>query len=218
MVVRKWKDLNPKLQRLTVVAGALAAISAVVLLLPSGKSTGTERQSNQDVIKHVLTDRDTRTVGLESLAAAIKDIQSKVTDQSRQMKKMERDLDLAKKQQNSVPPIVNSQMERLTTQIERMKEDIEKAKDAKRMSRLLRVVPRTADNQRQEMPRPVQRLPHLALHTAANLVRPVTLVSRTLPSKARWKSFRTTNGQPRSQALALKVRPRPRQQHRRSMS
>lgn len=116
MIVRYWKKLNPKLQRLTVIAAAVGAISVVVVLLPSGKDTN-ERKSNQEVIRHVLTDRDTRTVGLDSLAAAVKDMQGKSTDQTRLMKKLERDLELSMKQRNTVPPIVSSQLERLTGQV-----------------------------------------------------------------------------------------------------
>lgn len=126
----KWKKLHPNVQRLSVVISALAAVGLVVTLIPEKDSSHNQTRTNQDVIRHVLTDRDTRTVGLDSLSASLKTMQSKSASQDRLIQKLERDLELAKKQSREPSSLVKGQMEDLRRQIRKLEQGVEEAKSS----------------------------------------------------------------------------------------
>lgn len=121
----KWANLNPKAKRGVVIVGAVAAVSMLIALLPNNRQSGGSTDRPRDAIRHVLTDRDTRTIGLESLAASLKDLQNKASEQARRLQKIERDQEQSRNQRGAVPPVVDSHLERLSSQIEQLKEQIE---------------------------------------------------------------------------------------------
>ncbi len=72
MMQKLWNKLNPNKKRAVVVIVGVAGLFAVVSLF-SGKSGQTHKSTNrQDTIRHVLTDRNTRDIGIDSLSADLK--------------------------------------------------------------------------------------------------------------------------------------------------
>lgn len=72
MMQKLWAKLNPNKKRVVVVIVGVAGLFAVVSLF-SGKSGQTHKPTNrQDTIRHVLTDRNTRDIGIDSLSADLK--------------------------------------------------------------------------------------------------------------------------------------------------
>lgn len=81
----QWEKLSPKTKRILIIGGvALAAILLITVF--SDDTTDKPRVAKRDdAIRQVLTDRDTRTVGLDSLSAKIKHLERKNRDLERQM-------------------------------------------------------------------------------------------------------------------------------------
>lgn len=81
----QWEKLSPKTKRIFIIGGvALAAILLITVF--SDDTTDKPRVAKRDdAIRQVLTDRDTRTVGLDSLSAKIKHLERKNRDLERQM-------------------------------------------------------------------------------------------------------------------------------------
>lgn len=82
MIKREWAKLSAKSKRIITVLGAFAIIVAAVSLF-SGDGEKKDRRTNRDrSIRHVITDTNTREVGLDSLSANL-DIVKKEKDKLR---------------------------------------------------------------------------------------------------------------------------------------
>lgn len=90
-----FSKLSPKLKRvLTLSLGIGVIIFIVVVFNPS---IDTKKKNNERLIKHVLTDFNTREVGVESLAAHLKLLQKQNQDYHSQLEKVKKELELIKK-------------------------------------------------------------------------------------------------------------------------
>lgn len=81
----QWEKLSPKTKRILIIGGV--ALGAVLLIGVFSDDTSDKPRvaKRDDAIRQVLTDRDTRTVGLDSLSAKIKHLERKNRDLERQM-------------------------------------------------------------------------------------------------------------------------------------
>lgn len=125
----RWGELDPKKKRYVIIGGAAAAIVAAVSLTASPsteKDNG--RAGRQELIKHVLTDKDTRNVGLDSLAADLKALRGDNLQLSRQVEKMSRELEVTKRQSNEIPAPLKSRIERMNEDIGAVREVLEEIK------------------------------------------------------------------------------------------
>ncbi|CAM5561945.1 TrbI/VirB10 family protein [Eoetvoesiella caeni] len=124
MIIRdKWQTLDPKKKRWIIVgAGAGAILLAIGMFSGKGDKDSSHKPTRQDVIKNVLTDRDTRNVGLESLSADLKALRSESTKATRKLEKLERDLDVNKRKAEEVPPQFKNQLERMADEISKLKD------------------------------------------------------------------------------------------------
>lgn len=90
MLKAKWQGLNPRSKRIVLIA-VVSAIAVGFISVVSKPKEDVSRSSRNDVIKHVLTDRDTRTIGLESLAADLKSLRQENLDLRRKVDRLETD-------------------------------------------------------------------------------------------------------------------------------
>jgi len=71
MIKEKWDELSAKNKRIVTIAGA-ATMMMLVIWFFSGDAPEREIRGNQETVRHVLTDRDTRDVSIDGLAAQIR--------------------------------------------------------------------------------------------------------------------------------------------------
>ena len=64
-----WENLSPKYRRYAVVGGALGVVAIAVTFGSPETEDRSARQKKPEEVRHILTDSDTRAVGLDSLAA-----------------------------------------------------------------------------------------------------------------------------------------------------
>lgn len=126
----RWTELDPKKKRYVIIGGAAAAI-VVALSITAGPSSdeGTTRSGRQELIKHVLTDKDTRNVGLDSLAAELKALRGENLKLSRQVEKMTRELEVTKRQSNEIPAPLKSRIERMNEDLGEVRDVLEELKN-----------------------------------------------------------------------------------------
>lgn len=91
MIKARWDALDPRKKRYILIGGVAAAVFGAISMM-SEPDTKTNRNSRQDVIKHVLTDRDTRTVGLEALSADLKSLRQENHNLKRTIDRLEKDV------------------------------------------------------------------------------------------------------------------------------
>lgn len=120
----KWVSLDPKFKRYAVIG--LAIIIVVGVMSVTTRPQEEKRPaSRQDLVRHVLTDQDTRNVGLEALAADLKNLRNDSTKTNRVLERIEREVEIAKRQSNEVPAPLRSRMDRMTQDIESMMEKLD---------------------------------------------------------------------------------------------
>lgn len=117
MIKAKWQSLEPKTKRFVLI-GAVAGIAALGIGIVSEPSSSPKRSTRQDVIKHVLTDKDTRSVGLESLAADLKALRTENLNLRREVDRLARDLD--NKSPSVVDPSYKSEFNALKSDVQRL--------------------------------------------------------------------------------------------------
>ncbi len=71
MIKRFWTQLDPNKKRWVSIAGGVFVLFAVVTMF-SGEPKKEEKRGRQETIKHVLTDKNTREIGIDSLSADVK--------------------------------------------------------------------------------------------------------------------------------------------------
>lgn len=120
----KWVSLDPKYKRYAVI-GLAAVIVVAVMSVTTRPQEEKRTVSRQEMIRHVLTDQDTRNVGLDALAADLKNLRNDSTKTTRALERIEREVEIAKRQSNEVPAPLRSRMERMSQDIETMMEKLE---------------------------------------------------------------------------------------------
>ncbi len=91
MIAGRWAVLDPRKKRVLVIAAAVAALVAVVTLF-SGKAEQEVPRASGETIRHVITDRDTREIGIDALSAEIKMLARDSADLKKTMARVEREL------------------------------------------------------------------------------------------------------------------------------
>lgn len=106
-----WSQLSPKHRKTTMSMGILALLLIVLYLFISA---GPEQQKkNKNVVKlekNVLTGTDTKILGLDAMGAKQKEFE-------KTNKKLQKQLDLAKKERKKLEEIINSKLGKMTEAI-----------------------------------------------------------------------------------------------------
>lgn len=127
-MINKWKQLPPNIQRFGIVGIVGGVIALAMIFMPDFKDKEERTRGRQDEIRHVLTDRDTRTVGLETLSASVRAMQSKAASQQRVIEKLERDLEAAQQQAKEPSGIIRGQIDDLRRKLDAMSKELEQTK------------------------------------------------------------------------------------------
>lgn len=83
--------LSPSQRRNLVIGGSVAVVVGVLFFATSGDSERIKRNHRVDDVRAVLTSRDSRTVGMESLAAKQKNLERRNLELERQLDVMKRE-------------------------------------------------------------------------------------------------------------------------------
>ncbi|HAR80183.1 MAG TPA: hypothetical protein DCR21_05060 [Succinivibrionaceae bacterium] len=134
-----FKTLSPKNKKILTIVG----IGAGLWLVASYISRSQEESREQKPIEYVLTDRDSKALGMESLIAQIKIANDKLTAQEAQNRKLQKDFDALKKEQTEARQS-RQEYSRMQQQLQALAEanDREKAAINEQMKKL------TAENER----------------------------------------------------------------------
>jgi len=151
-MINKWKQLPPNIQRFGIIGIVGVIIALAMVFMPDFKEKEERKRGRQDEIRHVLTDRDTRTVGLETLSASVRDMQSKAASQQRVIEKLERDLEAAQKQSKEPSGIIRGQIEDLRRKLDSVSKELEQTKkehaqEIKKLEELKQEQTTTADGE-----------------------------------------------------------------------
>ncbi|EFP0184029.1 conjugal transfer protein TraB [Escherichia coli] len=85
-----WVELDPKKKRILMIVGSVAALFAIISLFSGGQQKE-EKRGRQDTIKHVLTDKNTRDIGIDSLSADVKMVERQNAELKREIERLKRE-------------------------------------------------------------------------------------------------------------------------------
>lgn len=86
-----YNRLNPNQKRLLVIGGLVGAVALGAAYTFSGDEERIKRTKREEDVRAVLTARDSRAVGMESLAAKQKNLERRNTELERQLENMQRE-------------------------------------------------------------------------------------------------------------------------------
>jgi conjugal transfer pilus assembly protein TraB len=117
--------LPPRARQILTLGGAAAAVLGVVYLGVSSQEQ-VHRQSSDNVIKNVLTDKNTREMTIDSMAAEMRRLVKENAGLRREIEVLKDEVD--RKDYNAGikidPQVLRSQLNALTQEITRQKEQI----------------------------------------------------------------------------------------------
>lgn len=117
MMQRFWANLDPNKKRFVVIGAGVVGLFAVVSLFSGAPDKGDDRRNRQESIKHVLTDRDTREVGLDALSADLRLV-------TRENDALRRELDRLKRELESVQTKASATNE-VSREVARLRQEVE---------------------------------------------------------------------------------------------
>ncbi|MFZ4701395.1 MAG: hypothetical protein ACOYMG_15195, partial [Candidatus Methylumidiphilus sp.] len=88
----RWDSLNPNAKRGLTVLGIVASAMGAVWVIANFTPQPTPKADKQQTVKHILTDTDPRSLGIDGLASQLKQVAQKHEDLLRRLNSMEEDL------------------------------------------------------------------------------------------------------------------------------
>lgn len=122
MIKKHWSQLSPKVKRIAIIVGILAALALLMTMFSSDKDTSSRKNKREEVVRHVLTDRDTRVVSLEGLSADLRLLRNENESHKRNVEKLTRELE-GIKSGGDVTPKIEGQLTELEAQIKRLQNE-----------------------------------------------------------------------------------------------
>ncbi|MDA1379412.1 hypothetical protein PCI56_05545 [Plesiomonas shigelloides subsp. oncorhynchi] len=95
MIKRFWTQLDPNTKRWVSIAGGVFILFAVVTMF-SGEPKKEDKRGRQETIKHVLTDKNTREIGIDSLSADVKMVSRENSDLKKNWRELKKELETTK--------------------------------------------------------------------------------------------------------------------------
>lgn len=93
MIKRLWHELDPRRKRyVALIGGGIGLISVLALFSSRSVHEKTEPRSGQEAIRHILTDKNTREVGIDSLSADVKLVSRENDTLKKELDKLRREL------------------------------------------------------------------------------------------------------------------------------
>jgi conjugal transfer pilus assembly protein TraB len=121
--MRWWKEMNPKARNgITWIGGGVAVISFLTMVLPDREAAMEARVAEKrEPVQHILTDRNTRELGADAIAA-------KTNKQARELTELKNQLDLLQdqlrhKQMTAIPDSLKARLNEMETETRKMKRE-----------------------------------------------------------------------------------------------
>ncbi len=89
-ILMLWAGLSPKYKRYLMLALGVSVIGLIVTMVSPKQDENKKNRHTQETIKSVLTDRSTREIGMDSLAADIKTLLREKQKQDQELEKIKR--------------------------------------------------------------------------------------------------------------------------------
>ncbi len=102
------------------VAGIAGGLILMVMVFSPNPDDGSSRRNRQETIRHILTDTNTREVGVDRLAANVKLRSDRNEQLRREVERLRRDVDsgLLSPGSPSIPSEVNAELARLRAELD----------------------------------------------------------------------------------------------------
>lgn len=122
MFKTQWEQLSPKAKRIIIILGILGVLALLMSIFSSDKETNTRNRNRDDVVRHVLTDRDTRNVSLDALSAELKTLRTENVNNSRELDRVNKELENLKANE-TVTPKIERDLQNLQNKIEALEKE-----------------------------------------------------------------------------------------------
>jgi conjugal transfer pilus assembly protein TraB len=116
MIKNIWRSLDPSKKRYVVIAGGLMTLFVVVSLFSGKPTKNDESRSRQETIRHVITDHNTREIGIDSLSADVKIVTHNNNELRRELESIKQELTKAQTKGSSATEIGR--------EVDRLKQDM----------------------------------------------------------------------------------------------
>ena len=119
--MKAFKRLNPKQKQLVVVGGALAAALAVITVAMSSQPTTNNYRSAESSIRHVLTDRDSREVTIDSLATQLSATQNQNQELTERFQRLQAEIRAGS--ESGIPAAMTRELDNLSRELDLIREE-----------------------------------------------------------------------------------------------
>lgn len=137
----QWEKLSPKSKRIVIIGGVVLVAFIGISLFTDSEGDAPKRAKREDSIRQVLTDRDTRTVGLDSLSAKMKNMERKNRDLERQLEVLALEKDGGEGSSKAMRDL-NRKLEDMDSELKRIQEaEVIRVKQEESASSGVEVVP-----------------------------------------------------------------------------
>lgn len=116
----QWEQMSPNMKRGLSVAGIAGGLILMVMVFSPNPDDGSSSRNRQETIRHILTDTNTRDVGVDSLAANVKLLNERNEQLRREVERLRRDVDSGRLSPGSpsIPSEVNAELARLRAELD----------------------------------------------------------------------------------------------------
>lgn len=116
----QWEQMSPNMKRGLSVAGIAGGLILMVMVFSPNPDDGSSSRNRQETIRHILTDTNTRDVGVDSLAANVKLLSERNEQLRREVERLRRDVDSGRLSSGSpsIPSEVNAELARLRAELD----------------------------------------------------------------------------------------------------
>lgn len=122
MLKTQWEQLSPKVKRIIIIAVGLGMLALLMTLFSSDKETNTRSRNRDDVVRHVLTDRDTRNVSLDAISAELRTLRAEHVNALRGLDKVTKELEDIKSNE-SITPKIQQELKGIQSKIEQLEQE-----------------------------------------------------------------------------------------------
>ena len=108
-----FSNLTPQKKRIVILVIGVGILGFLLYLVVGQPPATTSKARQNDVVRSVLTDRDTRNMSVESLAADLKNTQQRIIEQNQTINRLQNDVKRAQDQSQGVAPAVTNEITRI---------------------------------------------------------------------------------------------------------
>lgn len=119
--MRAWNNLSPQMKKVVAMVGAGGVALGTVAVFTSGEEPGEGYRSGDESVRHILTDRDSSEVTIESLASQLRATQNANKEMNERMNRMRMEMQVV--QESGIPTAVTRELEAISRDLDLMEEE-----------------------------------------------------------------------------------------------